>query len=419
MTEVSRADRALRAPAFIWPRDDTMRVPYQVYTDPELYALEQQRLFRGPTWNFLCLEAEISNGGDYKATHVGDAPVVVVRKMDGGISAVLNRCAHKGAVLCYKPRGNIQEFNCVYHNWVYNLEGKLQAVAFRRGVGGKGGVGADFDQSQHNLEPLRVTTYRGLVFGTFSNLTPSFRDYLGDELLKCVDRVFIKSVKVLGYHSQVLPNNWKLYAENNKDSYHASLLHVFHNTFSVVRANMGGGIKLSANGWHHLSYTERTPPNDDATGREKVRSLKEEYSLEDPSVMEHRLELGDRITNSIQTVFPTLVIQQILNALAVRHLIPRGPERSELLWTVLGFADDDEDLLKVRIRNNNLVGPAGFISMEDGCVGGFVQRTAKVDPSAETIMPMGGRGIEPSEGSRVTEAAVRGFWKGWRECMGL
>ena len=118
-------------------------------------------------------------------------------------------------------------------------------------------------------------------------------------------------------------------------------------------------------------------------------------------------------------MFPTLVIQQILNALAVRHLIPRGPETSELLWTVLGFADDDEDLLKVRIRNNNLVGPAGFISMEDGCVGGFVQRTAKVDPSAETIMPMGGRGIEPSEGSRVTEAAVRGFWKGWRECMGL
>ena len=296
MTEVSRADRALRAPAFTWPRDDTMRVPYQVYTDPELYALEQQRLFRGPTWNFLCLEPEIPNSGDYKATHVGDAPVVVVRKMDGGISAVLNRCAHKGAVLCYKPRGNIQEFNCVYHNWVYNLEGKLQAVGFRRGVGGKGGVGADFDQSQHNLEPLRVTTYRGLVFGTFSNLTPSFRDYLGDELLKCVDRVFIKSVKVLGYHSQVLPNNWKLYAENNKDSYHASLLHVFHNTFGVVRANMGGGIKLSANGWHHLSYTERTPPNDDATGREKVRSLKEEYSLEDPSVMEHRLELGDRIS---------------------------------------------------------------------------------------------------------------------------
>ena len=424
MTQVSRDNRAsVAAPfshaPFTCPHDDTMRVPYQVYTDPELYALEQQRLFRGATWNFLCLEAEIPNGGDYKTTQVGDTPVVVVRKMDGGISALVNRCAHKGAVLCYKLRGNIREFNCVYHNWVYDLEGKLQGVAFRRGVGGKGGVDADFDQNQHNLEPLRLTSYRGLVFGTFSDRTPSFRDYLGDELLSCIDRVFIKPLKVLGYHSQVLPNNWKLYAENNKDSYHASLLHVFHNTFGVVRVNMGGGIKLSSNGWHHLSYTERTAPNDDPSGREKVRSLKEEYSLEDPSVMEHRLELGDRITNSIQTVFPTLVIQQILNALAVRQLVPRGPERSELLWTVLGFADDDEDLLEIRLRANNLVGPAGFISMEDGCVGGFVQRAAKADPRAKTIMPMGGRGIEPSEGSRVTEAAVRGFWKGWRECMGL
>src|SRR5262249_48438508 len=223
----------------------------------------------------------------------------------------------------------------------------------------------------HCGERRWVTTYRGLIFGTFREETPSFLDYIGPKLAANIDRVFIKPLRVVGYHCQALPNNWKLYAENNKDSYHASLLHVFHNTFGVVRPNMGGGIKISEDGWHHLSYTERTPPSDDATVREKVRSLKEQYSLEDPSVMEHRLELGDTITNSIQTVFPTLVIQQILNALAVRHLVPRGPERSELLWTVLGFEDDDEEILKIRLRANNLVGPAGFISMEDGCVGGL------------------------------------------------
>ena len=265
MNQASRADREAGSgvPAFVWPHEDTMRVPYKVYTDPDLYALEQQRLFQGPTWNFLCLEAEIPNGGDYKATHVGDAPVVAVRKKDGSISAVLNRCAHKGSVLCFKPHGNISEFNCVYHNWVYDLDGKLQGVAFRRGVGGKGGVGPDFDDSRHNLQRLRVETYGGMVFGTFSDKTPPFHSYLGDELLANIDRVFIKPLKVLGYHSQVLPNNWKLYAENNKDSYHASLLHVFHNTFGVVRPNMGGGVKISPNGWHHLSYTERTAVNDD------------------------------------------------------------------------------------------------------------------------------------------------------------
>ena len=405
--------------AFTWPGEDTSRVPYRVYTDPEIYQLEQQRLFQGATWNFLCLEAELKEVGSYKTTWVGNAPVVVVRDRPGSVKAFLNRCAHKGAVLCYKPRGQISEFNCVYHNWTYDLDGKLTGVAFRKGVGGKGGVGPEFDQNAHGLKPLRVETYRGLIFGTFSDETPPFRDYLGPELIASIDRVIIKPLKVLGYHSQILPNNWKLYAENNKDSYHASLLHVFHNTFGVVRPNMGGGIKLSANGWHHLSYTERTAPNNDPTGMEKVRSLKDQYSLEDASVMEHNLELGDLVTNSIQTVFPTLVVQQILNALAVRQIVPKGIDRTELVWTVLGFEDDDEEMTELRLKANNLVGPAGFISMEDGCVGGFVQRAASADPTGQTVMPMGGRAIEPSQGSRVTEAAVRGFWKGWRECLGL
>ena len=415
MTEVSSQNEA----TFIWPGEDTSRTPYQVYTDPQIYALEQKRLFQGPTWNFLCLEVEIPNPGDYKTTFVGDAPIIVVRTLDGGVNALMNRCAHKGALICYKPRGNVRELTCVYHNWVYDLEGKLTGVAFRKGVGGKGGVGPDFDASEHNLVRLRVDAHRGLVFGSFSEETPPFKDHIGAELIASIDRVFIKPLKVLGYHSQMLPNNWKLYAENNKDSYHASLLHVFHNTFGVVRPNMGGGIKLSANGWHHLSYTERTPPNDDETGREKVRSLKDQYKLHDSSMMEHRLELGDLVTNSIQTIFPNLVVQQILNCLAVRQLIPRDVNSSELIWTVLGFEDDTDDMTELRLNANNLVGPAGFISMEDGCVGGFVQRAAKADPQAQTIMPMGGRGIEPSAGSRVTESAVRGFWKGWRECMKL
>jgi anthranilate 1,2-dioxygenase large subunit len=89
------------------------------------------------------------------------------------------------------------------------------------------------------------------------------------------------------------------------------------------------------------------------------------------------------------------------------------------MWTILGFADDDDDMLELRLKVNNRVGPAGFVSREDGCVGAFIQRAARADPMARTVMPMGGRAIEPSRGSRVTEAAVRGFWKGWRECMGV
>lgn len=408
-----------QATDFKWPHGDMSQTPFQVYTDETLYALEQERIFQGPVWNFIGLECEIPNPGDFKTTFAGDAPLIVVRDRDGNVNAMVNRCAHKGSLVCFKPRGNVQELTCVYHNWVYDLAGNLNGVAFRRGVNGKGGLDPDFDLKKNGLQRLRVEIYNGLIFGTFSDKTPPFRDYIGEELCANIDRVFPKKLKVLGYHSQMLPNNWKLYVENNKDAYHASLLHVFHNTFGVVRPTMGGGIKLSDNGWHHLSYTVRNKDSDDAVGKEKVRSLQEQYKLNDVRMMEHKLELGDFTTNAIQTVFPALVVQQILNALAVRQLVPKGVDKSELIWTILGFEDDDADMQKLRVQVNNLVGPAGLISMEDGCVGGWVQTAARADPSAQTVMPMGGRNIEPTEGSRVTEAAVRGFWKGWRELMGV
>ena len=60
---------------FTWPHDDVSRVPYRVYTDPAIHAREQSRIFRGPTWNFLCLECELGEPGDYKTTFVGDAPI--------------------------------------------------------------------------------------------------------------------------------------------------------------------------------------------------------------------------------------------------------------------------------------------------------------------------------------------------------
>ena len=66
----------------------------------------------------------------------------------------------------------------------------------------------------------------------------------------------------------------------------------------------------------------------------------------------------------------------------------------------------------------NLGGPAGFVSMEDGCVGGFVERGIATAADAEAIVAMGGAGIE-SQPTRATEAAVRGFWSLWRELVAV
>jgi hypothetical protein len=101
----------------------------------------------------------------------------------------------------------------------------------------------------------------------------------------------------------------------------------------------------------------------------------------------------------------------------VRHIVPRGIDKMDLVWTYFGFQDDTPEMNRRRLKQQNLVGPAGFISMEDGCVGGFVQRGTAAAPDAVSVIEMGGSTAE-SQATRATEASVRGFWKAYRRHMG-
>ena len=89
-------------------------------------------------------------------------------------------------------------------------------------------------------------------------------------------------------------------------------------------------------------------------------------------------------------MFPGFVLQQIQNCLAVRQVLPKGQDRTELNWTYIGYADDTPEQRTVRLKQLNLVGPAGFISMEDGAVGGFVQRGIAGAQGLEAVVEMGG-----------------------------
>src|SRR5262249_5765632 len=183
--------------------------------------------------SFLCLEAELPEPGTYRTSSLGEMPVVVTRDAQGKLNAFENRCAHRGSLLCLAERGACKEIVCVYHNWTYDLAGNLTAVAFRRGIGGKGGMPADATPERHAPRKLRLATLAGLVFGTLSPDTPPLEDYLGPEIAARIRRVMRAPAKLLGGYSQILPSNWKLYIENVKDSYHASLLPTFFTTLPL------------------------------------------------------------------------------------------------------------------------------------------------------------------------------------------
>ncbi|HEX3549835.1 MAG TPA: aromatic ring-hydroxylating dioxygenase subunit alpha [Candidatus Elarobacter sp.] len=404
-----------------WPSEGLTRVPYWVFEAPDVFAAEQSRLFEGPVWSYLCLEADIAAAGDFRTTFAGRMPVIVVRDRDGNVNAFENRCAHRGALIALDDRGNAKSFSCVYHAWSYDLKGNLKGVAFKNGVRGEGGMPASFCMEDHGPRKLRVETVAGLVFGTLSEAAPPLRAYLGDEIVARIERVFRgRTPVVLGRFTQSLPNNWKLYVENVKDSYHASILHTFFTTFELNRLSMRGGIIIDESGGHHVSFSaiDRGASNDAEYKAEKLRSEKESYRLADPTLLEGFDEFPDGVTLQILSVFPGFVLQQIQNAIAVRQVLPRGIERTDLHWTYLGFAEDTPEQRLIRAKQSNLVGPAGYVSMEDGCVGGFVQRGIASADGECAVLEMGGSSVSSQE-SRTTEASVRGFWKAYRAVMGL
>jgi len=402
-----------------WPAEGLIRVPYWVYSDRDLYDAEQERIFRGDTWTFLCLDAELPTPCSFRASNLGEMPVVVTRDANGAIHAFENRCAHRGSLLCLKERGEAREIVCVYHNWTYDLTGTLTGIAFRRGIAGKGGMPSDCKPEEHAPRQLRIKSFAGLVFGTLGHNTPPLEQYLGPDHVRHIRRVLRAPVRLIGGYSQIIPSNWKLYIENVKDSYHASLLHMFFTTFRLNRLSQKGGLMVSEAGGNHISYSMAQ----DIAGREYeqagLRSANEGYALEVPDMLLKSVdEFGDGIGLQILTVFPGFVLQQIRNCLAVRRVVPRGLDKTELVWTCFGFTTDDDTLAELRLRQANLIGPAGFISMEDGAAAGFVQRGVAGANNEVSLVEMGGSGTA-SEESRVSEAAVRGFWKNYRHHMGL
>jgi phenylpropionate dioxygenase-like ring-hydroxylating dioxygenase large terminal subunit len=401
----------------VWPKEGLRRIPYDIYGREDVYARERERIFEGPVWNFLCLAVELPNPGDYRATFVGDVPVIVARHRDGTIHAFENRCLHRGAMLCLKP-GSGKEISCVYHNWTYDLTGKLTGIAFQRGVNGKGGMPPEFSIAGRHLRALRVATFAGLVFGSFSDDTPDIETYLGPEIAARIRRVMAKPIRLMGGVSQYLHSNWKIYADNLRDSYHASLLHMFFTTFKLNRLSMQGGIVVSENGGNHVSYSKMATDTNVDYDSATLRAKQEDFGLEDKTMLAGRDEFGDGITLQILTVFPGFILHQIQNSLAVRQILPKGVDETELNWTYFGFEDDDDAMRDIRLRQTNLVGPGGYISMEDGAVVNFVQRTLPGGIGDASIVEMGGAGTA-SQDTRVTESAVRGFWRVYRERMGL
>jgi nitrite reductase/ring-hydroxylating ferredoxin subunit len=195
---------------------EVMRVPTRLYTDPEQWALEVDRIFKRLPL-VLALSSEMAEPHSYKAMDVMGVPLLLTRGDDGVVRSLVNMCSHRGAGVAEEGRGEARRFTCPYHAWVYDTRGDLVGMFQPERFG-------QIDPSCHGLTPLPVAERAGLIFGGIVPRMPfdidaylcGYGDMLQDhDLAGCR---FVGRVRFPG-------PNWKLAYDGYLDFYHLPILH--------------------------------------------------------------------------------------------------------------------------------------------------------------------------------------------------
>lgn len=194
-----------------------------LYVSEQLFNDEMQYLY-GNTWVYIGHETELPNANDFIRRRIGRRPVIFVRKDDGSTDVLINRCPHRGALICRSESGNTKRFTCGYHAWSFENDGNCVAIPLRHAYGD------DFRLEDHNLlKPARVDNYRGFVFASMSDKVPPLVEHLAGAtsyLDQWLDR---GNREKLIINNGVMPflthANWKTVYDNAGDGYHPPFSH--------------------------------------------------------------------------------------------------------------------------------------------------------------------------------------------------
>ena len=148
-----------------------------------------------------------------------------------------------------------------------------------------------------------------------------------------------------------------------------------------------------------------------------MRAFREAMELNDPRVLDFVREFESGWSASVLTIFPTLAALRQTNILNTRLLVPRGPDAFMMVWTVFGRAGDDDEMVRHRLRQNNIFGPAGFLGIEDNEALGLLQKGVRGSRPSAGLAVLGDDDEPPDV--MITERAIRGMYRYYREAMAL
>lgn len=398
VTKATEEPREVRAEELV---STDWRVDSRIYRDPGLFRRELVEIFH-KTWLYLGHESEIANKGDYKTTYAAGQPVIVTRGADDGeVHALLNRCRHRGSIVCQAGSGSANFFRCPYHGWTYHNDGRLRGVTYE-------GAYAELPKEELGLVKLpRLESYRGFIFGSLSPEGPSLREHLG-EARKYIDRVIDLHPEgielVAGAHRVRFDGNWKLQVENSIDNYHFAFVH--RSYIDLMIKSNGEPPSVASDVYRNPDWCTR-----DLGGGHAVAEFG------NPDERNDFAGIGDLPFNLI--VFPNLV----LIGSHVRVVHPRGVEDTEVVFYPIFGVNEDAANDAALSRHEAFYGPSGFGATDDVEVA--FSRTKDGMRAVEEDWVWFGRGstteVEEDDGTRTghaaDEVAQRAFYREWMRCL--
>jgi p-cumate 2,3-dioxygenase subunit alpha len=412
------------------PEAGRFEVHRSTLVDDAILELERRRIF-DKCWIYAGHDSEVRSPGDFRTRILCGRPVIFARDSANAVRVFVNTCRHRGAVVCREKEGNAKGYQCFYHGWSYDRDGRLD------GVPGEKDYPPGFRKDDWGLkEAPRVESYRGFVFLNWDvNAVPLVK-YLGNAK-EYIDLVLDQSpsgrMEILqGTQDYQISANWKLLVENSFDDYHLITTHAtwldYLKNAGVKMQKPERGHLLPSHGLGKvLDNGHATTDNVNFRGRPVAKWIPVYGEAAKPEIERIRAELVARLgeeratrvadTNRNLIIFPNLLIADG-SSVTVRTWHPLAPNRMRVTAWALGPVEETPEARAIRLDAFlTFYGPGGFATPDDVEALEMVQQGIE-STWREVPYSIVSRGMHKhGDQLNTDEAHLRAFWSKWHEMI--
>jgi choline monooxygenase len=192
--------------------------PAAWYRDPALWPIERTQIF-GKSWQFLTHESALPEAGSWAAATIAGYPILILRDGLGELKGFHNVCRHRAGPLTKGESGRCEggAITCQYHGWRYAFDGRLRSAR-------DFGPALGFDPREFSLFPVRIATWRGLIFVALDREIAPLSDWIAP-VERWIGGADWSNLRISLRRRHELVCNWKTYVENYLEGYHLPVLH--------------------------------------------------------------------------------------------------------------------------------------------------------------------------------------------------